>query len=111
MNRWYNLYLTIGVTDSLVDVAHNIHTKVKQCHVSLLEYSLISTLMLCLDINECENGELNMCSDVCINYDGGHSCQCPSGKSLSLNGEKCGGLWLDFDVVSLKCVPLCSVLV
>ena len=45
--------------------------------------------MLCLYINECENDELNMCSDVCINYDGGHSCQCPSGKSLSLNGERC----------------------
>ena len=29
----------------------------------------------------------------------------------SLNGEKCEGLWLDFDVVSLKCVPLYSVLV
>ena len=33
-----------------------------------------------------------MCSDVCINDDGGYSCQCPSGKTLSKNDLQCGGM-------------------
>ena len=49
-------------------------------------------LCVCVDVNECEREEDNMCSDVCINDDGGYSCQCPSGKTLSKNDLQCGGM-------------------
>ncbi|KAH9514277.1 hypothetical protein Btru_028587 [Bulinus truncatus] len=45
----------------------------------------------CVDINECQFDQLNLCNfkDRCLNTDGGFRCSCPSGYSLDNDGQSC----------------------
>ena len=48
------------------------------------------TLHLCLDINECEDGN-GGCSEICNNTEGSFECSCPNGYKLNSNGVTCSG--------------------
>jgi fibulin 1/2 len=45
----------------------------------------------CADVNECAIGN-GGCAEVCINFDGGHSCACNPGSRMELDGVTCTAL-------------------
>ena len=49
------------------------------------------SLFSLLDINECEDINTNICSDICVNEQPFFSCQCPTGKTLASDNKTCGG--------------------
>ena len=52
------------------------------------------------DIDECANATLNNCQQVCVNSEGGYTCDCFSGYSL-VNSTYCEGIsWPDSNICS-----------
>lgn len=53
--------------------------------------SFMCVSLLVLDVNECEQMQLNRCEWKCVNLPGTHRCICPRGYTLHPNGYQCEG--------------------
>ncbi len=48
-----------------------------------------------IDINECRYRHTHNCSQICLNNDGGYTCECRQGSKLAKDGYGCdGGLFI-----------------
>ncbi|WAR04750.1 MLP-like protein [Mya arenaria] len=43
----------------------------------------------CIDLNECTSATLNLCTQTCLNNDGGYVCQCETGFKLENDARTC----------------------
>jgi len=66
---------------------------------------MLLLLLACLDVNECEDEELNDCEHTCRNLFGSYRCECPPGFELTAEGcldrDECSGA---YSVCQFECV-------
>jgi len=59
------------------------------CHDGYKRVNISSTQFQCIDINECEDDDLNTCEFICRNTNGGYRCDCHPGYEMNSEEGTC----------------------